>query len=77
MRAFAAAKRNMIVDAGGRQIDHHHSGFGIALEVARVFEARGAVPEVSPFGIVRELERLIIVLRADDGGDGPKISSDA
>jgi hypothetical protein len=32
-RAFAAAEGNVIVDAGGRQIDHHHAGLAVALEV--------------------------------------------
>src|SRR5262249_53284778 len=41
-RAFAAPERHVIVDAGGRQIDHHHAGLGIALEVAGVFETGGA-----------------------------------
>src|SRR5690606_23516109 len=39
---LAAAKRHMIVDPGGGNIDHHHSGLAVALEMAGVLEARGA-----------------------------------
>src|SRR4051794_11685563 len=38
-RTLAAAERHVEVDAGGRQIDHHHACLGIALEVRRVFQA--------------------------------------
>ena len=36
---LAAAERHVEVDAGGRQVDHHHAGFRIALEMRRVLEA--------------------------------------
>src|SRR6476469_2488256 len=41
-RSLSAAKRHMVVDAGDRQIHHHHARFGIALEVAGILQARGA-----------------------------------
>src|SRR5271154_1917520 len=44
VRAFAAAKRRVIIDPGRRQVDHRHADLGIALEVRRVLEARGADP---------------------------------
>jgi hypothetical protein len=54
--SFATAERHVITDPGGRQIDHHHPGFGIALEMARMFQARRAnarrEPERRRFGCV-------------------------
>src|SRR5271163_1463729 len=42
VRAFAAAERRVIIDAGRRQIDHRHADFGVTLEVRGMLEARGA-----------------------------------
>src|SRR6185503_3191199 len=39
--ALAASERHVVVDASGRQVDHHHAGLGAALEVARVLQRGG------------------------------------
>src|SRR5271166_4690578 len=42
VRAFAPAKRGVVIDAGRRQVDHDHAGLGVALEMRRALEARRA-----------------------------------
>src|SRR3546814_15043144 len=41
-RPLPASERDVVVDARGRQVDHHHPGLGIALEVAGVLQRAGA-----------------------------------
>src|SRR3954469_21835415 len=70
-RALPAAERHVIVDAGGRQIDHHHAGLAVALVVRGVFQAGGAdAGGEAELGVVGDRQRLVVVLGADDGGDG-------
>ena len=50
----------MIVNAGGRQIDHHHAGFRIALEMRRIFERGGNdAGRQAKFGVVGRGQRAI------------------
>jgi hypothetical protein len=63
----------VIVDAGGGQVDHHHAGLAVALEVVGVFQARRAdARREAEIGVVGEVERLVVVLGAGDRGDRPK-----
>src|SRR6185369_5888565 len=40
-RAFAAAEWDVVVDPGGRQVDHHHAGLAAALEMRGVLQRCG------------------------------------
>src|SRR5882757_7724215 len=72
-RALPAAERYVIVDAGGRQIDHHHAGLAVALVVRGVFQAGGAdAGGETELGVVGDRQRLVVVLGADDRGDRSK-----
>src|SRR6516164_8132012 len=72
-RAFAAAEGDMVVDPGGGQVDHHHAGLGIALEVGGVFEAgRADARSQAEWRVVGDRERLVIVLHLDDARDRPE-----
>src|SRR5262249_10871830 len=62
-RALAAAERHVIVDAGGGQVDHHHAGLRVALEVRRVRERSGADAGGKSEGrVVGERERLLVAV---------------
>src|SRR5262245_19616857 len=62
-RAFAAAERYVVIDPGGRQVHHHHAGLGVALEMARVFEAgRADARRQSEIGVVGDRDRLLVIL---------------
>ena len=59
----------MIVDACRRQVHHHHSGLGIALEVAGIFEAcRADARRKSEISVVGGRDRLLVVLDLDHAG---------
>src|SRR5215831_5191981 len=61
-RALPPAERDVIVDSGGRQIDHHHACLRVALEVRCVLERGGDDScRQSEFGVVGERERLVVV----------------
>src|SRR5258706_5070545 len=69
-RAFAAAEGHVIVDARGRQVHHHHPRGGIALEVLGMLERGGGDARGQAEGrVVRDRERLLVVLHADHRGD--------
>ena len=72
-RALPAAERHVVVDARRRQVDHHHAGLAVALEVRRVFQARRAdAGRQAELGVVGDRQRLVVVLDADDVGDRPE-----
>ena len=57
------------VHACRRQVHHHHSGLGIALEVAGIFEAcRADARRKSEISVVGGRDRLLVVLDLDHTG---------
>ena len=63
----------MIIDACGRQVDHHHAGFGIALEMGGIFEARGAdARRQTEFGVIGQSQRFLVIGDPLHGSDGPE-----
>ncbi|NRP23209.1 hypothetical protein LPJGGPFB_06479 [Ensifer adhaerens] len=68
--ALAAAEGHVEIDAGGRQVDHHHAGLGIALEMRRVFQAGGGdARRQAERRVVGNGKRLVIVLHPDHRSD--------
>src|SRR3546814_3228882 len=60
----------MIVDSGGRQVDHDHPGADVAAEMARVLErGRDDPRRQAEIALVGERERRFIILDAHGGGD--------
>src|SRR5882672_643817 len=72
-RAARAAERHVMVDARGRQIDHHHARAHVPAEVPRYFERRrndtGGQAERAA---VRDLERVLVTLRPHDARHRPE-----
>ena len=63
----------MIVHAGGGQVHHHHAGGGIALEVLGVLERGRRNARRQAVGrVVRQRERLVVVLHPDDRSHRPE-----
>jgi len=59
-RAFAPAERHMVVDPGGRQVDHHETRLRVALEIARVLQRSGAdAPGQAERAVVGDRKRLL------------------
>src|SRR5690606_20299099 len=70
-RAFAATERHVVIDARGRQVDHHHACLGVALEVIGVFQRGGAdACRQTELGVVGHGQCFVIVLDAYHAGHG-------
>ena len=61
----------MVIDARGRQVDHHHACLGVALEVIGVFQRGGAdACRQTELGVVGHGQCFVIVLDAYHAGHG-------
>ncbi|TWA49151.1 hypothetical protein FB005_101545 [Sinorhizobium medicae] len=68
--SLAAAERHVEVDTRRGQVEHHHAGLGIALEVRRVFQAGGGDTRRQTEGrVIGDGQRFIVIPDADDGCD--------
>src|SRR5438270_10166401 len=70
-RRLSPAEWYMIVESGGRQVDHDQSRLRIALKIASIFQrGRADTRRQAELRIVRDRQRLIIALDPNDRRDG-------
>ena len=72
-RLLSPAERDVVVEAGGRQVHHHQPARRVPLEVTRVLERRrDDARRETVRRVVGRRERRLVVLHANHGRDRPE-----